>query len=172
LTAHGTRRYLKAAAVRHLTVPILRTLFDNFCEYVQKVGPDSLLSVCIYEYFPHQKINSVPEGATAFNNRGEWGNITISPNWGANRTDLDAYAREWVHSLVDKLTIAEKEDPLLKEGEEVVVKKGYWNGSMGDEKSSLVFGNNYGRLRILKRKYDPDCVFKKWYPITPAEEYN
>lgn len=171
MTAHGTRRYLKASALRHVTVPIFRTLFEGFCEYAQHVGPDSMLSVCIYEYFPRQKVNSVPEGATPFNNRGEWGNITISPNWG-KRTDLDAYSKQWVHQMVDKLIAAEKEDGLVKDGEEVVVRKGYWNGSMGDEKSSFVFGDNYGKLRLLKRKYDPDCVFKKWYPIVPAELCN
>jgi hypothetical protein len=171
LAAHGTRRYLKAAAVRRLTVPILRTVFDGFCEYTESVGPDSQRSVILCEYFPQGKMNSVPQGATPFNNRGNWLNMHIVPDWG-HRTDLDAYSKQWVHSLVEKLVAAEKQDELLEEGEEVMLKQGYWNGSWGEEKSSLVFGRNYEKLRLLKRKYDPNMVFKKWYPITPAEIYN
>jgi len=40
---------------------------------------------------------------------------------------------------------------------------------MGNEKSSTVFNVNYPRLRALKRKYDPDVVFKKWFAIEPAD---
>jgi hypothetical protein len=31
-----------------------------------------------------------------------------------------------------------------------------------------LFGENYARLQELKKKYDPDLVFFKWNPITPA----
>ena len=35
-------------------------------------------------------------------------------------------------------------------------------------RSHLVFSPNYPRLRDLKKKYDPDSVFNRWYPIAPA----
>jgi len=171
MTPHGLRRYVKSAGSRRLTVPVLQTLFNNYCEFVQKVGPDSRLSAVLYEYVPKQKIMSVPKGAMPFNTRGNWSNITILPCWG-NRTDLDSYAKEWVHSLIDQLVVVEKQDEMLKPGEEFILEKGYYNASLGDEKLSAVYGDNYGRLRGLKRKYDPECVFKKWYPIAPAENYN
>jgi hypothetical protein len=40
---------------------------------------------------------------------------------------------------------------------------------MGDEKTALVFGEKLPKLRALKRKYDPELVFKKWFPIVPAD---
>jgi hypothetical protein len=168
MTAFGARRYLKATAVRNLTVPILRALFENYVEYTQTVGPDSALSVCICELFPYAKINSIPDDACAFNNRGEWFNITILPSWN-DRVDLDAYSREWVHKVVDQLAEMEKQDEKVPEGEEVVGTRGYFNGSMGDEKAALVYGEKLPKLRALKRKYDPELVFKKWFPIVPAD---
>ena len=43
------------------------------------------------------------------------------------------------------------------------------NISSGMEKSAALFEENYGRLRELKRKFDPGFVFEKWFPIPPAE---
>jgi FAD/FMN-containing dehydrogenase len=32
----------------------------------------------------------------------------------------------------------------------------------------VLFGENYARLQKIKKEYDPDLVFYKWSPITPA----
>jgi len=169
ITAHGTRRYLKAMALRHLTVPILRTLFESYVSFTEHIGPDAVESVCIFEHFSRIAVNKVPEDATAIFNRGEWFGVTLHPNW-SHRAEYDDYARNWVHSVVEKLAAMEKKDSQTKSGEEVVGKRAYFNGGyMGNEKSSTVFGTNYPRLRALKRKYDPDFVFRKWFAIEPAE---
>ncbi|KAF4630888.1 hypothetical protein G7Y89_g7244 [Cudoniella acicularis] len=39
----------------------------------------------------------------------------------------------------------------------------------GTVKALDMFGENLPRLRELKRKYEPNFVFNKWYPIPPAE---
>src|SRR2546423_5568810 len=164
---HGKNRYMKATALKHLTVPILKCLLELYGEYCTTVGQESLESVCLLKVFPRGVINSVPETGSAFANRGEWFNITILPTW--EKPEHAVYTRDWVHSLVDNIAALEKEDERIKTGEEIVAKKGYWNGSMGDEKSSLVFGENYNRLREVKKKYDPKFVFRKWFPIAPAD---
>ena len=164
----GIRRYLKATALRHLTIPILQAMFDAFIEFTNHVGPDSAQLVILCDYLPRQKVNSVPGDVTAYNNRGNWLNITLLPTWGTP-IEFDSYAKEWIHKLLNNFVDLEKLDDRVLEGEEVVHKKGYFNASMGDEKVSIVFGENYPRLRELKRKYDPNCVFRKWFSIVPAE---
>ena len=41
-------------------------------------------------------------------------------------------------------------------------------GSAPIDKSELNFGSNYKRLQEIKKKYDPELVFHKWFVITPA----
>ena len=36
-----------------------------------------------------------------------------------------------------------------------------------DANPEVLFGENYARLQRLKKQYDPDLVFFKWFPITP-----
>lgn len=37
-----------------------------------------------------------------------------------------------------------------------------------DEKARNGFGENYARLQKVKKQYDPDNFFNRWFPITPA----
>lgn len=38
------------------------------------------------------------------------------------------------------------------------------------EKAKLIFGDIYERLQRLKTKYDPECVFNRWFPIAPTPQ--
>ena len=119
ITAHGTRRYLKATALRHLTAPILHTFFGSYVDLTEHVGPDAIESVCIFEHFSRVAANKAPEDATAIFYRGELFGVTLNPNW-SRRIEFDDYARNWVHSVVEKLAALEKNDIAPNSGEEVV----------------------------------------------------
>ena len=36
------------------------------------------------------------------------------------------------------------------------------------DKAKLVFAENYPKLQKVKKQYDPNGIFNKWFPITPA----
>lgn len=36
------------------------------------------------------------------------------------------------------------------------------------DKASVLFGPNYPRLQQLKKQYDPEMLFSRWFPIRPA----
>jgi len=36
------------------------------------------------------------------------------------------------------------------------------------DKVGLFWGANYPRLQKIKKEYDPDLVFDRWFPIQPA----
>ena len=44
----------------------------------------------------------------------------------------------------------------------------YTNYGFGDERVREIYGEHYDRLALLKAKYDPNMVFKRWFPIVPA----
>jgi FAD/FMN-containing dehydrogenase len=34
--------------------------------------------------------------------------------------------------------------------------------------AEVLFGGNYPKMQEIKKRYDPDNVFSKWFSITPA----
>lgn len=42
------------------------------------------------------------------------------------------------------------------------------DGIVRASKAETNFGSNYKRLQEIKKKYDPELVFNKWFVITPA----
>lgn len=119
------------------------------------------------EFFPQQKILSVPRDATAFYQRGKWIDWHAMIGWG-QRSELDGWVAEWAQRLVDKVVELEKADDGVLEELKTGGQNGYWYSGDGIDKKQL-FGTNYERLRTLKKKYDPDMVFHRWFPITPAD---
>ncbi|KAG8930129.1 hypothetical protein FRC01_003231 [Tulasnella sp. 417] len=119
----------------------------------------------LVDYTPKQAVMSVPLDATAYAGRG----IGIEFLAWIYYTDpsLDTVTRdqvrEWCSIVSNEASIATK----AGKGDEALG-IGYANYDPDPKGAAMVFGPNYERLRMVKRKYDPDCIWKKWYPIEPA----
>jgi len=115
----------------------------------------------IVEYFPHGKINSVPADWTPYR-RDLPGNALINIQWKDNSPELTQVAREVAHTLSE----------MMPEGES------YGNYASGSEalpsgrepidRARSYFHDNYPRLQAVKKKYDPEILFNKWFVVTPA----
>jgi FAD/FMN-containing dehydrogenase len=105
-----------------------------------------------------------PKEAMAFAGRGNWTNILVHPIW--DSPDYDADLRAWAKDLMNWIYRKTKER--VGDGEAMF----YANYGSGNEKSAELFGVNYRRLRELKRRFDPGCVFNKWYPINLEDSKN
>ncbi|KAJ3514878.1 hypothetical protein NLJ89_g2101 [Agrocybe chaxingu] len=125
--------------------------------------------VVIYEFFGLGKINAVSTTATAFR-REKANNALVSLFWDAFQ-DRHGEARGLAHELC----------ALVTEGQSGMTTSeglGYSNydpdgtetkgTAAAVDKAKLVFGENYPRLQAIKKRYDPDNIFNKWFPIVPA----
>jgi len=125
---------------------------------------------CAFEYIPLAKACSVPDDATACI-RLPYNNVLCTIRWSENTEANLRFARDASRQLVNivleaniELTPAENivygnYDPELAVGN---------NDSESDHKANLMSREHYPRLQALKKKYDPDILFSKWFAITPA----
>jgi hypothetical protein len=167
MAAHGKGVYLKGATHKRANYLPIANAHNRFVELV-KTG--NFTGAIIYEYFPLEKINSVPKNATAFR-RELVSSVLVNLNWDQKVQDRSEEGRKYAHELAaiiagdgSDLTNSESlgysnydPDSTLNNGK----------GPISD-KAKLVFGDNYPRLQAIKKRYDPDNIFNKWFPIVPA----
>ncbi|EMD40453.1 hypothetical protein CERSUDRAFT_80123 [Gelatoporia subvermispora B] len=117
------------------------------------------------ELFPMGKVNSVPNDATAFR-RGRRTNVITNLTWDDDEPGKYALAKESASQLIATMGDVNPAEAV-----------GYGNyssdalpaqGTIAEDRSRILFDSNYPRLQELKRKYDPDMVFNKWFVVTPA----
>jgi FAD/FMN-containing dehydrogenase len=140
-----------------------------------------------YEWIPLQKINSVPVNATAYRRIPD-PNCLVIVGWPGNTHSNEKVdeARPLAHQLAG--CVAGGESKLQD-----VKNQGYANyggspltlikfkpiihdipdpeGILGDkdeDNARVAFGENYPALQKIKKKYDPENIFNKWFAITPA----
>ncbi|KAI0722159.1 FAD-binding domain-containing protein [Cerioporus squamosus] len=164
IAAPGQNVYMKGCFA---PTPFPRTLLPRVFERVVALSaPEAYTFGLLFEYFPLGKINAVPDDATAYRRR-------LAPNvlcvvYAKEESEAAfRYSRDAAHELTRLVT--------GKQDEEV----GYGNyspdsealptgGSVLASKAEANFGTNYKRLQEVKKKYDPELVFHKWFVITPA----
>lgn len=97
---HGARRTMKGSAfLGPLDTKFAEEIFGDYETFIAEV-PDAIMTVVAWEFMPYNKILEVPQTATAFANRGAYGNLLFGPGW----TDAknDSACREWTRVMSKK----------------------------------------------------------------------
>ncbi|TFY82580.1 hypothetical protein EWM64_g1444 [Hericium alpestre] len=118
----------------------------------------------IHEFWGLPKICSVPDGATAFNRSRVLGCLIVV-TYKENTEEGLKLARMVAKELAD-IASATQEDGVADS--ENLGYANYTSEMMTTAQSKTLFGDNYKRMQDLKKKYDPDMVFSKWYSIVPT----
>lgn len=137
------------------------SIFDDYEAFVSRV-PDAGMTAIVFEFVPFHKLLLVPQGATAFANRGAYGNLLFLPGW----FDLenDGECREWPRLMAEK---GSKEFKRRSKDENKQAGVGqYANYDGYNQSPEALFGKNSPRLAELKKKWDPDNVFRKGPRLT------
>jgi hypothetical protein len=164
---HGSARYIKGVIQTKSQVSTIQTVFDLAME-ISATGDPKL--TIIYEYMPVAKTNSPPAALL----RRPGYNVVILASWEKDTPENLKTVQGCVRNMADILS---KSQTTLTEAD----KMGYGNydtefeGTVVttnevilDDRARALFGENYPKLQALKKKYDPENTFSKWFVITPA----
>jgi len=170
-TDNRFRRYIGSTAQLDLPLDedVIVAAQQDYEALLHKYKEETEPSKMLLELRAFEKTASVPVSATAFASRHRAGNLAFQIQW--DNPALDSQMRSEVAKIIDHVRKLGKEKRAVQQvrvggHSEVLV---YVNYADGDEKVVSVFGENLPRLRQLKMKYDPGCVFNKWYCIPPAD---
>ncbi|KAH0579527.1 hypothetical protein H2248_002381 [Termitomyces sp. 'cryptogamus'] len=162
---HGQGMYMKGIAQRKPDFESITKAFDH----VQKVSGPEFKANILFEYFPLAKINAVSSNSTAFR-RDPTSSVLVLMNWKENTEENAERGRIVAHELANFIVDGQQ-------GVSPTQILGYSNYDPGavsgkkdvmSDKAKAIFADNYPRLQKIKKRYDPDNIFRKWFPITPA----
>ncbi|KAI0650128.1 FAD-binding domain-containing protein [Trametes meyenii] len=163
ITVPGQNVYMKGAFVPQPIPPgLLPRVFQRVAELS---APEDYTFGLLNEYFPLGAANAVADDATAYT-RGLAPNVLCSVFATKDGEEALAYARDSARELIG-----------LYSGDEDSVGYGNYNpdsdalptgGVVPVDNAKQLFKSNYPRLQQIKKKYDPDRVFNKWFTIVPA----
>lgn len=142
-------------------VEIMEKLIQEFDDFHNKHGDALAPSRIIIEMRSYKVSGAIPASATALAAREKTVSVTMEAQYDSSQVS-HTVMREEIKKMIGPVKEAVKKQGSGK----------FTNANLGSgtEKTQNMFGHNYARLREIKRKYDPDFIFNKWYPIPPAEQ--
>lgn len=168
------RGALRDTPLKSITLEI----FDRVAEISESGEFEAFM---ITEFVPHEKINAVPAGKTPYR-RNLPGNACAVLHWSTNTPGIVEEAKRLTSDLASmvkipgmsygnysKLDFTAKPPTtstkrFLGPDSEALATA----GAVSPIRTAELFRENYSRLQNIKRKYDPEMVFNKWFVITPA----
>jgi hypothetical protein len=167
-----------SAFLAPLNLEFAQGIFEDFASFLENT-PDAAMSVILFEFVPFHKIQSIEQSATAYANRGAYGNLAFVLGW--HDAANDDKVREWARMIAGKarkelerrvrvgsldrntrsavgeyVNYDSKSNPLKGMRRKMVLTR-----TGLDESAVTLFGKNTARLTGLKRKYDSENVFSK-----------
>jgi hypothetical protein len=148
-----------------LDVPILKSSLNEFSEFKAQFGNAASPSEVVIELRSSLVTSAIPVSSTAYANRRKSSAVAFKMQY--ETAEIDEPIKKGLKKLAAKVRqMSHDGDGNLGlhagGGGKVLVNANY---SSGTEKLKAVFGENLPRLIELKRRFDPDCLFNKWYPI-------
>ncbi|RPD66712.1 FAD-binding domain-containing protein [Lentinus tigrinus ALCF2SS1-7] len=141
-----------------------RTLLPRVFERVVELSaPEAYTVILLLEYFPLARVNAVPNDATAYR-RGLRPNVLCLVFAKEDSQEASKYSRDVAHELTSMMDAENVGYGNYSPDSDALST----NGTVRANKAEANFGSNYKRLQQIKKMYDPELVFKKWFVITPA----
>jgi hypothetical protein len=145
-----------------LELSVVESLIEDLDAFFNKYGDAVTPSRVVIELRSYKASAAVNPSATAYRSRGETIFVVMEAVY--NSSVSNEAIRQDVKAITDKVKALKRQ----KEGKSQNLFN--LNVSGGLEKVKDAYGENYPQLKELKRKYDPNFVFNKWYPISPTAE--
>ncbi|KAF2672012.1 FAD-binding domain-containing protein [Microthyrium microscopicum] len=145
--AKGGRKPGYGVGVSKLVPSTWRSIWNQYVEFLEHEGTGH--SGMLIEQYPQVKMEN---DTSSFPARGIRYNTFMLP-WYPDAT-LDTEAQKLGKAMVDALD---------RDGSATSLK--YVNHAFGDEPSEVVYGDRLDKLTDLKRKYDPENIFNRWFKL-------
>ncbi|KAL5632777.1 hypothetical protein ACGC1H_005655 [Rhizoctonia solani] len=162
---HGLYRMLQGnfmpSVPTGLPLEVVNGFFASWLKMVTE-NPVASASVIMWELYHPGAFSSVPKDATAYGNRAPTYNIGYFMNWSDPA---------WTEQSIPTVLALDKEFMKLRDAHfppDLVGEGGYINYQDAESQKGGVsrrFASHFPRLVEIKRKYDPENLFGKWFAI-------
>ncbi|TFY76517.1 hypothetical protein EWM64_g7497 [Hericium alpestre] len=157
---HGGNYYMKHVYQPAPDFATAQKITDHLTDFATQHD----IKILFLHEFWGNKICSVPVGAMAFNRIRDLGCLIVVTY--KDNTEEGLEVARMVAKELANIASGTLEDG--RPGSEKIGYSGFTSEIMTTAQSKALFGDNYKRMQVLKKKYDPDMVFSKWYSIVPA----